>query len=304
MEEMVEIRWHGRGGQGVILASEIMADAALLEGMFFQALPEFGAERSGAPIRAYTRLSSRPIQVHYAVTEPDVVVVLDPTLIAAGDLTQGLKPGGLILINSPESPEKVRARLGSSAGSLFTVDASAIAKRAIGRNIPNVPILGALLAAIPLISVANLTDAVERRMRGRIREEVIQGNLSALTEGAKQLRQEELAHRNGHLAQKQTAPAPNPESWRGLTPGAVILNPGNSVEYETGVWRSERPIIDWSRCSHCLLCWIYCPDSCFHVEQQRLASVDYAHCKGCGICVVQCPTKCIEMAPELTFQEG
>lgn len=303
MEKMVEIRWHGRGGQGVVTASEILADAALLEGMFFQALPEFGAERSGAPIRAYTRLSSRPIQVHYAVTEPDVVVVLDPTLIVADDLTQGVKPSGLILINSPESPEKVRARIGPTSASLYTVDASAIAKGAIGRNIPNVPILGALLSAIPLVSVANLRDAVERRMRGRLREEVVQGNLAALTEGAKQLRQER-AHRNGHQAQKQPASVPNAEAWRDLIPGAVILNPGNSVEYETGAWRSERPIIDWSRCSHCLLCWIYCPDSCFHVEQQRLASVDYAHCKGCGICVVQCPSKCIEMVPELAFQEG
>lgn len=94
------------------------------------------------------------------------------------------------------------------------------------------------------------------------------------------------------------------ENWRGLIPGGVIVTPGNSVEYDTGSWRTQRPVIDFSRCTHCMLCWIYCPDSCFQVSpERRLVGLDYAHCKGCAICAVQCPPKCIAMVDELTFQE-
>ncbi|MBI2887293.1 MAG: 2-oxoacid:acceptor oxidoreductase family protein [Chloroflexi bacterium] len=306
MEGMVEIRWHGRGGQGVVTASELLAEAALLEGKFFQALPEFGAERSGAPIRAYTRLGPEPIQIHYAIAEPDVLVILDPTLLDTPGLTQGLKPEGLILVNTTASPDQVRSLLGATAGAVYTLDASAIAQRAIGRPIPNVPLLGALLTLLPLVALPSLRESIQRRLQGRLSPAVVEGNLRALEEGAQAVRREQSPH-NGIPSFREPSPAAVAQAapvWSALDPGGVILRPGSSIDYETGSWRSERPVINWDRCTHCMLCWVYCPDSCFSVQGQRLVDLDYTHCKGCGICANQCPPKCIEMVPELVFQEG
>lgn len=307
MEGMVEIRWHGRGGQGVVTASELLAEAALLEGKFFQALPEFGAERSGAPIRAYTRLGSEPIHIHYAIAEPDVLIILDPTLLATPGLTQGLKPEGLILANTTASPEQVRSLLDAAAGTVYTLDASAIAQRAIGRPIPNIPMLGALLTLLPLVALSSIRESIQRRLQGRLAPAVVEGNLRALAEGAQAIQRERFPH-NGIPSLHDPAPADAVVQaspvWSALDPGGVILRAGSSVDYETGSWRSQRPIINWDRCTHCMLCWVYCPDSCFSVRNQRLVDVDYTHCKGCGICANQCPPKCIEMAPELAFQEA
>lgn len=91
--------------------------------------------------------------------------------------------------------------------------------------------------------------------------------------------------------------------WRETSPGGAIAEPGNSVQADTGSWRLERPVIDWDACTHCLICWVFCPDSCFEVREGKLASVDYDHCKGCGICAEECPKKCIAMVPEVSFEK-
>ena len=126
MSDLIEIRWHARGGQGAVTASKLLAEAALEEGKYFQGMPDYGAERMGAPIRAFTRISSEPIVPYCQVTEPDVVVVLDPTLIDIVDLTEGLKKDGTLLVNTTASPDQVRSQLGFK-GKVFTVDATGIA---------------------------------------------------------------------------------------------------------------------------------------------------------------------------------
>ena len=180
MEELIEIRWHGRGGQGVVTGSEMLAETALEEGKYFQALPEFGAERSGAPLRAYTRISSSPINLHCSITEPDVVVVLDPTLLGAIDVTEGLKEEGILIANSSLSPDDVRKRLNFHGGKCYTVDATRIAMDCIGRNIPNTPILGALLRARPLVSLEDMAKTIKSRLGSRVSQQVVEGNVKAL----------------------------------------------------------------------------------------------------------------------------
>jgi len=122
MSQMLEIRWHGRAGQGVVTASESLGEAAMHKGLYFQAFPEYGAERMGAPIKAYTRLSDEPIEVHAPILEPDMVIVVNPNLIGVVDITEGLKPDGAILINTPESPAEIRDRLGFHTGKVWCVD--------------------------------------------------------------------------------------------------------------------------------------------------------------------------------------
>lgn len=179
MGDVTEIRWHGRGGQGAVTASEILAEAALEEGKYFQAFPDYGPERMGAPIRAYTRISSSPIRQHCQVTDPDAVVVLDPTLIGVVDFTEGIKEGGVLVVNTVASPAELKTQLEFDRGKVFAVDATRIALDTIGRNIPNTPMIGALLKALGVVSKEGVREEIRKRMEARVGKEVAQANIKA-----------------------------------------------------------------------------------------------------------------------------
>ena len=179
MSDLIEIRWHGRGGQGAVTGSELLAETALHEGKYLQAFPDYGPERMGAPIRAYTRISSSPITQHCQITDPDVVVVLDPTLIGVVDFTQGLKDQGVLVVNTSTSPAELRSRLGWKKGRVFTVDATRIALDTVGRNIPNVPMLGALLKATELVSKDGIRNEIRSRLGARVSKKVAEANIEA-----------------------------------------------------------------------------------------------------------------------------
>lgn len=180
MSEVVEIRWHGRAGQGVVTASEMLAETALEEGKYFQSFPEFGAERAGAPIRAFSRFSGQPLTIHCAVYEPDVVVIFDPTLVGIVDMTEGLKPDGVVVANTRLGPAELRQRLGlGSTTKVYTVDATRIAMDTLGRNIPNVPMVGALLRAVTVVSPKNLDEQIKTRLGARFSSRVVQANQQA-----------------------------------------------------------------------------------------------------------------------------
>ncbi len=180
---IVQIRWHGRGGQGVVTASTLLVEVALDEGLFFQATPDFGAERSGAPIAAYTRLSDAPIHGRTPVTNPDIVVVLDSTLVGRVNLLAGLASEGLLLFNSRASAGEVREEMELTSQRVAVVDATRIAMETIGRNIPNVPILGALLRVEDVLSIDTARTAIERRLSERFNENVVRASMEALERG-------------------------------------------------------------------------------------------------------------------------
>ena len=179
MGDIIEIRWHGRGGQGVVTASELLAEAALEEGKYFQAFPDYGPERMGAPIRAYTRIGVSPIRQHCQITEPDAVVVLDPSLVGVVDFTQGLKDRGVLVINTPRSPSELRGELGFDRGKVFAVDATRIALDAMGRNIPNTPMIGALIKALEVVSKEGIREEIKKRLEARGGKEMAQANIEA-----------------------------------------------------------------------------------------------------------------------------
>ncbi|MBI4200209.1 MAG: 2-oxoacid:acceptor oxidoreductase family protein [Chloroflexi bacterium] len=184
MGDLVEIRWHGRGGQGVVTASQVLAEAALQEDRHFQAFPEFGPERTGAPVRAFTRLSSSPIPLHCPVAHPDIAVVLDPTLLSVANLFEGLKEKGTVVINTPLAPRAVKERLpGRGRCKVVTVDATGIAMEAFNRNMPNMPILGALLRASPLVSKESCLRALQERLGARLETAVVEANAKAFERG-------------------------------------------------------------------------------------------------------------------------
>jgi len=182
MQDLLEIRWHGRGGQGAKTAAVLLAEVVSAAGKYIQGFPEYGPERMGAPVLAFNRISDQPISIHCHVTEPDIVVVLDPTLLAAIDVSEGLGEDGVILVNTSESPADQRHAMGLKGRKLYTVDASGIALEAIGRNIPNTPMIGALFRVTQLIEYEAFRRLVEQELKHKFRTkpEVVQGNLEAI----------------------------------------------------------------------------------------------------------------------------
>jgi len=176
---LLEIRWHGRGGQGVVTASELIAEAAILEGNFIQAFPEFGPERMGAPIKAFTRVSDEPIKIHSQVYTPDIVMVLDPTLIGQVNVTDGLSDEGILMVNTPMSAEEVKKVLGFN-GKIYAVNATKIAMDNIGRPVANTSCAGALVKVSKLVELDNLLKVTEEKFGEKLPEKAIIANKEAI----------------------------------------------------------------------------------------------------------------------------
>lgn len=181
MGKLTEIRWHGRGGQGAKTASQLLAEAASAAGMYVQGFPEYGPERMGAPVLAFNRCSDQPIALHCHVTEPDVIMVLDATLIGPA-VTAGLKRDAVVIVNTSKPPAEIRSQMGVDGGRIFTVDASGIAVETIGRDIPNTPLMGALIKAASVMPYEQFMAIMHQQLEGKFKGKpsVIQGNLEAI----------------------------------------------------------------------------------------------------------------------------
>lgn len=160
----VEVRFHGRGGQGVVTAAELLSVAAFVQGLAAQAIPSFGSERTGAPVVAYCRVADRSIRSHDPVTAPDVVVVQDPTMLQIPGILDGLGPDGLLLVNSARRPQDLG--LAGCPARLVTVPASDLSRDRLGRPVPNTVLLGALAGLIGMVSLDALQEAIRSRFRG------------------------------------------------------------------------------------------------------------------------------------------
>ncbi len=186
MKDILEFRWHGRGGQGSWTASEVLARAAVYEGKYIQSFPEFGPERMGAPVTAFTRISTKPIKIHCAVYEPDVVVVLDPTLLKTVPVAAGVSEWGKIIVNSTEEPEKVREELKTEKAKLWTVPATKIALKILGLPITNTAMLGTVARATEIVKL----ETIERTLRERFRPDLAEKNIAVITEAYREAQQE------------------------------------------------------------------------------------------------------------------
>ncbi len=311
---MKEIRWHGRGGQGAKTVSELLAAAMLRADFYVQAFPEYGPERSGAPLQAYTRFSARPIRIHSGVTDPDTVVVLDDSLLEEVDVVRGLKQGGLLLINSRKTPEEIGAQLGFG-GRIVCVDAPALAAKAGGKY-GNVVMVGALAAFEEKLDVADLRPALSDVFGEKLSEAVLEVNFRSVEMGY-----QEVSHVAGSgQADGSAGPAGTvgqvgpysaekisfPElpgkgelmSYEELPMGGVL--PAEFAAHpRTGSWRTDaKPRVNIDKCVNCLLCWVNCPDAAVVLHDTRFFGFDYDYCKGCGLCEESCPTKAIDMIPE------
>ena len=185
---MVEVCWHGRGGQGAKTASQFLGEAALDIGKYIQAFPEYGHERAGAPMKAFTRISDEPIYVHSSVTKPDVVIVIDSTLLGSVDVTEGMEDNGVLLVNTEKSPEDIRKIVNFKHGKVGTVDATKIALETLKIPMPNMPMLGAFLKINTIVSIDEVAEIVKAKFIKKLGEEKTKANIEGIKRAYNELK--------------------------------------------------------------------------------------------------------------------
>ena len=189
MNELIEIRWHGRGGQGAKTASLLLADAAFNTGKYIQGFPEYGPERMGAPITAYNRISTKPITIHSNIYEPDYVVVVDDTLLESVDVIAGLKPTGAIVINTTKDSEFLKEHLKGYEGEIYKIDARKISMETLGKYFPNTPMLAAIVKVSKIMTDEEFLNDMQGSFKHKFakKPEVIEGNMKALEMALKEV---------------------------------------------------------------------------------------------------------------------
>ena len=189
MNNMIEIRWHGRGGQGAKTASLLLADAAFNTGKYIQGFPEYGPERMGAPITAYNRISSSPIRLHSNIYEPDYVVVVDDTLLESVPVTEGLKETGAIIINTTKTADELKPLLNGYKGKIYTIDARKVSEEALGKYFPNTPMLASIVKISGIMTEQEFLDDMKESFKHKFakKPEVIEGNMKALELALKEI---------------------------------------------------------------------------------------------------------------------
>ena len=190
MNDLIEIRWHGRGGQGAKTASLLLADAAFNTGKYIQGFPEYGPERMGAPITAYNRISTKPITIHSNIYEPDYVVVVDDTLLESVDVTAGLKKTGAIVINTTKDSEYLKKQLKGYEGKIYKIDARKISMETLGKYFPNTPILASIVKVSEVMTDEEFLNDMQGSFKHKFakKPEVIDGNMKALEMALKEVK--------------------------------------------------------------------------------------------------------------------
>ncbi len=188
---MIEIRWHARGGQGAVTASKILASSAIRERKYAQSAPDYGAERAGAPLRSFNRVSEEPITLHCMVLRPNIVVVVDPTLLKTVPIFEGTDENAVIVVNTDKTPSELREYLGVKGRKIYTVNASAIAMEELKKPLMNIPMLGAISKVIDaLVSIESVEEDIKVTFGKKISQELLDANLRALERAYKEVKGE------------------------------------------------------------------------------------------------------------------
>jgi pyruvate ferredoxin oxidoreductase gamma subunit len=289
--DTIEIRWHGRGGQGAVTSAELTALAAIHEGKFAQAFPSFGPERRGAPVLAFNRISAEhPIRVRSGVVKPDIVVVLDPGLVTLINVVDGLKPGGCLIVNSTRSIEDLQGEF-SGDWTLAVVDASSIARELLRVNIVNTTMLGAMIKTAGAIKMDSLSEPLEEKFGARAK-----ANLEACHKAFDTTVISKIT--TGGEKKVRTFAAAKQPTWKELLVGCAVTDVGNTKRFCTGDWKSQHPVWDDKKCIKCGICSLFCPEFCVGPQKDGYFRSNDFYCKGCGICAQECWTQAIKMVEE------
>ena len=291
---MLRVRFHGRGGQGAKTASRILGDAAFNDGYYSQDFPIYGAERRGAPVTAFTRYSEEEVRERGFIFSPDVSAVMDDSLISdlQANPFAGLRKGGVAVINTTKPSDSLVP--GRNDVTVVTVDLTGLALKILGR-----PVLSAGVAA----AVARITGIKKEALLTALTEELADIGLSSEMV-AKNIEFASEIYRELAPIEMKTEELPTTEE---LVPLAVVVseggiekvtNLGNAYARHTGNWRTFKPTIDYQKCTDCMICYAYCPESAMSVGEDGRVRIDYDNCKGCMICMTECPLKAVSQSRE------
>lgn len=288
---MKEIRIHGRGGQGVVTAAELLVIAYFEEGKHALGFPAFGAERMGAPVQAFVRMDDKPIRLRTQVYHPDVVIVQDVSLIPAVNVLDGVREGGMVILNTRKIKGLDAFPLPVGMVNLYAVPATEMALEILGRATPNTTLLAAYAGITREVSLLSLEKALVQRFHGKaleLNKQVVQRAYD-LVQTLSPVRLEGKADQAVVEVVKKKVVSP----MLGLA-----AYPGSSLEYKTGGWRTFRPHFLSQHCNDCGLCVIYCPEGVVTRIGEKRYEADYDYCKGCGICAEVCSPGDIQMEQE------
>lgn len=294
---MIRIRFHGRGGHGIKTASRLVGTAAFLAGYQVQDSPIYGAERRGAPVTAFTRIDAEPVLERGVITEPDLIICGDETLLetpAAGVLS-GVETASAVFINTGNL-EGLKDKIEIKAPTI-ALDVTGRTLELIGKASSLSVGLGAAAARLSgLIALQQFQEAVRTELEELgLDAPMIENNLRVVEDIYGQLKP--VSIQAGNVPAKETVRDIGYDHVLLGTPS--ILAPGNAEVRQTGSWRLERPEIDREQCSRCGLCFLRCPDGAIALDEQGYPVVDYDHCKGCLICLEQCPRHAIKSRKEV-----
>jgi len=303
---MFRIRFHGRGGQGLKTASRILGTAFFLEGYEVQDAPRYGAERRGAPIFSFVRADKKPINERGIITNPDLVVVADDSLVAipAAGVLQGLTAETVLLILSHESAEKWQHRLSTNALVLVLPSTKS------SEDILQVTTVGTSCAA----AAASLVGVISRQsLEKAITQELVTMDKTVINQNIRAAVKtyDDLARLKGKVTETAAVSANNYQKpdWIDIPfdeariSAPTIHGALTSVEVKTGLWRTMRPLINYDLCNQCWwVCSSFCPDTAINIDEENYPQIDYEHCKGCLICVAQCPPHAISAVAESDAQ--
>ena len=292
---MYEVRFHGRGGQGAVMAAQALASSAHAEGGYATAFPFFGAERRGAPVLAFTRIDEKRVYRKTQVYEPDFVVVLDEGLLDTVNVVEGLKEGGMVVVNSPKKPEEVDVGIDVK---MATIDATSVAPEVLKQPATNSSILGAVSKATGLVSIESIEKGILQVFGDRLGPKIGEKNAKAArvayekTLVGESHGKRELRTADKWLPDVNELPIGVAAIAKNTAAGAV--GPGSFLENKTGSWKVFRPEYDAEKCTMCNFCWFYCPEGCIYRKEDHM-EFDMDYCKGCGICANECPVDAIRM---------
>lgn len=295
---MNEIRLFGRGGQGMVMASEMLVHAALLDGVYGTSIPQFGFERRGSPVTSSVRIDDKPIREKTQIYSPGCVVVGDQTLLESINVFSGIKEGAIMVLNSTRDIGTLN--LPSQVKRLGLVDATKIALEVLGIPVTNTAMVGAFAKTTGWVSVDSALEGVRQVMPPKVAEK----NIEAARRASQEVRIFELERKEIYvtsivsdvMASRTMANTTKPK----MTLKEEEIGPCGKDLYivNTGDWRVLRPVIDSERCQCCGQCWLLCPTGCVDMNGSAF-SIDYRYCKGCGLCAQECGFGAIQMEREL-----
>ena len=277
------------------MAAQALASAAFQEGGYATAFPFFGAERRGAPVLAFTRIDKKTIYRKTQVYEPDFVVVLDEGLIEGVNVVEGLKKGGMVIVNSAKKPEEIDVGIDVK---LATVDATSVALEVLKQPATNSAILGAIAKATGLVKIESVEKGIMQVFGDRLGPKVGEINgKAARVAYDRTIIGESHGHRKLQATKKwlpDVNELPLGVASVKMETAAGMVGPGSFKEYKTGTWKVFHPEYDKEKCTMCNFCWFYCPEGCIYRKGDHM-EYDMEYCKGCGICANECPADALKM---------